>query len=360
MKKIFILLSIILILSTASACDVKDIPEVPTEPQIDAKKFDVKYFESKELSQEEKLEFSEYLIMDILLASPISLADLIDDSYSIITAELKSVEQDEKIKNLRFYEFEIETLIKGNADNLSSIRLEIYDYAFGETSINVIYKDDGYSPPYDIGGRYLLFIGKHQYVYAKNNKIEYYLNMNAFSLLEGNNIKKLMQQTHPHKGTYPKDMDSFKGKIASIVDDTKENGMAHGSDFIDSRDIKAIADFAPIIIEVRKKSKADTEASSVTDIYQMELVKIHKGELCESIRIFANAKNGLGEGDDYLLFLSESQGESYSYYLASPDGSVISVADTEKYNKAMKYIYPEEEKTGLLEFIKAALANLFK
>ncbi len=360
MKKILTLLSIIAILATAAACEEKDLPKEPTETQqSEIEGYEIKYCVRKEnlisaLPIEGEMINGYYSLM-----APKSLEVLISDAYSIITAKLVSVEQDESTYNLKYYNFEIEECIKGNADNLPSVQIEIFDYAFGKPSPFTDNNAKEYVAPYEIGARYFLCVGKYQYVYAKGEKIEYYLYMNAFSLLDGDNIVKLMQQIRPYEGTYPKDMDSFKEKVANIVGDIEENGKAKGCGFIESESIKEIANFAPIIIEVRKKGEADTEASSVTDIYEMELLKIHKGELKETVRIYADEENDLGEGEEFLLFLSEPQSESEYYYLASPEGSVISAEDIEKYNEAINFIYPKEEKTGFIELIKSFIKNIF-
>ena len=109
--------------------------------------------------------------------------------------------------------------------------------------------------PYEIGAEYLLFIGKHQYVYAKQDKIEYYLDMNAFSKMNGENIICLMQQTRKQDGAYPATIGKLKEKVAELVENPKDNGIAHGNDFIYSESIPEIIDFAPVIVASQKEIK---------------------------------------------------------------------------------------------------------
>ena len=123
-KKIILVVLILMATTIFISCNVNNISAEPTPTQINSTEYDLKYMVDKELSQEKKEEFSEYVVLDILIASPIPLDELIGESYSIITAKLKSVEQDSTIKNLRYYEFETQENIKGNADNLSLIKLK--------------------------------------------------------------------------------------------------------------------------------------------------------------------------------------------------------------------------------------------
>ncbi len=281
-------------------------------------------------------------MMDVLLRMPKSIDDLIRESYSIVIAELTGVMRDESIYSVRYYDFDINQCIKGDMDELSKINIRIDDYAFGESSTFIVNKDDGYIPPYELGASYLLFIGKSQYVYDKKDKIEYYLDMNAFSKLNGENIISLMQQACKQEGAYPATIGKLKEKVSELVEEPKDNGLASGNDFIESENIPEIIDFAPVIVEVKKKSKMEDDPGMLVDIYELELMDIHKGEVPDSLFIRANAKNGIDDAEEFLLFLSPPANGSGTYMLASPQGSVIPLSDAERYSQAIKYIYPED------------------
>lgn len=359
-KKLLLMVLILMATTIVISCNVNnDIQESSQKQETSYEDYEIEYRVYKENPVSQVVMEGEALqMMDVVLRRPKSIDDLIRESYSIVTAELMGVVQDESIYSIRYYDFDIKQCIKGDMDELSKINIRIDDYAFGESSTFIINKDDGYIPPYEIGAEYLLFIGKHQYVYAKQDKIEYNLDMNAFSKLNGENIICLMQQTRKQEGAYPETISKLKEKVAELVENAKNNGVAHGNDFIYSESIPEIIDFAPVIVKVKKKSKTEDKPWMLVGVYELELLNIHKGEIPDSFSIKADAKNGIDDAEEFLLFLSPPESESGRYMLASPQGSVIPLSDTERYSQAIKYLYPEEER-GFLDKVKSFFTGLF-
>ena len=78
----------------------------------------------------------------------------------------------------------------------------------------------------------------------------------------------------------------------------------------------------------------------------------------DSFSIKADAKNGIDDAEEFLLFLSPPESESGRYMLASPLGSVIPLSDTTDYNQAIKYLYPED-KGGFLDKVKSFFTEIF-
>ena len=362
-KTLFFLLTAMLIIASA-ACAAETVPGEPVQMQQALwDEYGILCRVYKEVitptpaPAENGEEYWE--MVDVVLRNPVSFDELAAGSYSIVTAKLLSVEQDKEFFSKRYYDFEIEECIKGDADNQPSVTLALNDFVFGETSTFIVNKDDGYVPPYEIGGRYLLFLGKSQIVIEKTDKTKYFLENNAFSLLSGDELTELMQQTKPHGGQYPKTLGLIKEKIAVILQNPEENGEVLGCEFIESDDMAEIADFAQVIIETKRKDGAIPESSDNFDVYQMEIISIHKGELNKFAEISLSEEK-VGSSDGYLLFLVSSEDMSGHYLPASPQGSVIPVSDAERYNEAMEYLYPEEEKQGLFARIGEFIGKLFK
>ena len=149
-KKLLLMVLILMATTIFISCGVNnDIQESSQKQETSYEDYEIEYRVYKENPVSQVViegENDTLQMMDVVLRRPESIDDLIRESYSIVTAELTGVVQDESIYSIRYYDFDIKQCIKGDMDELSKINIRIDDYAFGESSTFIINKDDGYIP----------------------------------------------------------------------------------------------------------------------------------------------------------------------------------------------------------------------
>lgn len=250
------------------------------------------------------------------ILADLSLEEVINQSYCVVTASLNKISER---KNSREYDFTLTDTIVGS---MSEARFCVDE---GYTDVSVENSDTTYSTydtQYEVGKEYILVLYKISSVYEERD--QYMIAGDIFVEIDSaDNITEYQRYHKAEKSPY-KSVEEFSNYVRSVTDNSKER-LVYGIPFTRSTKISEIVDASQYIVKAVVNEIDINNPNDNRDTYICRVTERLRGETRDEIRIVL-FKDTASIGKEYLFLLNKSTEYSLIYALSS----VNSVVDVSK------------------------------
>lgn len=257
----------------------------------------------------------ETLVHAYAILADLSLEEIINQSYCVVTASLNKISER---KNSREYDFSLTDTIVGS---MSEVRFFVDE---GYADVSVENSDTTYSTydtQYEVGKEYILVLYKISSVYEERDK--YMIAGDIFVEIDSaDNITEYQRYHKAEKSPY-KSVEEFSNYVRSVTDNSKER-LIYGIPFTRSTKISEIVHASQYIVKAVVTEIENENPDRNRDTYICKVTERLRGSTKDQINIVL-FKDTVSIGNEYLFLLNKDTEDSLIYALSSAN-SVVDVS----------------------------------